>query len=596
MRVFRGLSRGAPESQVGRFLAGAGYRAVLFLILTVCAGFFQGAGLLLLIPLLQIIGIGQTGGASGGIAHWIGRGFASLGLQLNLPLILLAFVLLMTVQAFFLFSQATLGTSLVQSFLRSIRNDLFRSVATAPLSRLTGRRASDLLHLMTHDVTQVGIGSQRVMSLARDSIISLVFVALSLVISVPLCLLALLCGGILLVCLRPLNRTSEATGMRLRDRMQRLTADVDDLLSSMKLVKAFGREATAIERFTVTTDGTLSEQLGFVEARSWTQVFSQTGGALTLALFVFLASEWLHIPASEYLVMILLFSRLLPRVSTLQESWQFIRHIRPSLEAIERTLQELEARREVPLSTGSIPFPLREKVEFRDVVFRYLPDVEPAVREINLRIPAGKITAIVGPSGSGKTTLADLIAGLTSPEAGVVTVDDRPLAGDLVMRWRRCVGYVPQESFLFHDTIRANLLWARPGADQEELWEALRMAHADQFVARFPQGLDTIVRDRGGRLSGGERQRIALARALLIRPTLLLLDEATSEVDPRSQEEILSTVRGLRGRMTIVIIAHHAPIEGMADQLLVLDQGRLGSRRCGSPELGTAGTPSPRPQ
>ncbi|MFZ0429585.1 MAG: ABC transporter ATP-binding protein, partial [Acidobacteriota bacterium] len=384
-----------------------------------------------------------------------------------------------------------------------------------------------------------------------------------------------------------------ATGTRLRDRMERLTADVDDLLSGMKLVKAFGREDAAIERFKVSTKGTLSEQLGFVEARSWTQVFAQTAGAITLALFVFLASEWLHIPASEYLVMILLFSRLLPRVSTLQESWQFIRHIRPSLEAIQRTLEELGTRREVPVTTGSRPFRLQQEIEFRDVVFRYAPDVEPALREINLRIPAGKITAILGPSGSGKTTLADLIAGLMSPEAGVITVDDSPLSADLVVNWRRCVGYVPQESFLFHDTIRANLLWARPGADPEELWEALRLARADQFVARLPQGLDTIVRDRGGRLSGGERQRVALARALLIRPTLLLLDEATSEVDPQSQEEILRTVRGLRGRMTIVIIAHHAPVEGLADQILVLDQGHVERRRFEATEVGIAGSEVP---
>ncbi|MFZ0430050.1 MAG: ABC transporter transmembrane domain-containing protein, partial [Acidobacteriota bacterium] len=209
MRVFRGLSWKGPETQFGRFLADAGYRVVLFLILTVCAGLFQGAGLLLLVPLLQIIGIGQTGGTTGSIARWIGRGFASLGLPLDLPLILAAFVVLMTVQAFFLFGQSVLGTSLVQSFLRSIRNNLFRSVATAPLSQLRGRRASDLLHLMTHDVTQIGIGSQRAMNLVRDLILSLVFVVLSLAISVPLCLLALLCGGVLLALLRPLNRISE---------------------------------------------------------------------------------------------------------------------------------------------------------------------------------------------------------------------------------------------------------------------------------------------------------------------------------------------------------------------------------------------------
>jgi ATP-binding cassette subfamily C protein len=123
------------------------------------------------------------------------------------------------------------------------------------------------------------------------------------------------------------------------------------------------------------------------------------------------------------------------------------------------------------------------------------------------------------------------------------------------------------------------LLWARPDASEDELWEALRLAGAGRFVSRLDRGIDTVVRDRGGRLSGGERQRIALARALLIRPTLLLLDEATSEVDQKSQQRILDSVAGLRGKMTIVIIAHHAPVEGIADQVLLMDQGTARVRK-----------------
>jgi ATP-binding cassette subfamily C protein len=154
-----------------------------------------------------------------------------------------------------------------------------------------------------------------------------------------------------------------------------------------------------------------------------------------------------------------------------------------------------------------------------------------------------------------------------------VQIDSQPLNTESLLAWRGSVGYVPQENFLFHDTVRKNLVWARPGAAEKDLWYALRLAAADQFVKNLPEGMDTVVGDRGGRLSGGERQRIALARALLIKPVFLLLDEATSHVDKESEKQILNAVFNLRGETTVVIIAHHAERVLDADQVIRLEKG-----------------------
>jgi ATP-binding cassette subfamily C protein len=154
-------------------------------------------------------------------------------------------------------------------------------------------------------------------------------------------------------------------------------------------------------------------------------------------------------------------------------------------------------------------------------------------------------------------------------------IDGQPLQAQQIHSWRPNVAYVPQETFLFHDTVRANLLWTRPQASDEELWQILRLAAADQFVAELPDSLDTVVGDRGVRLSGGERQRLALARALLRHPSLLLLDEATSALDNENEQRIQLALDELHGELSIVVIAHRLSTIRHADQIVVIDNGRV---------------------
>jgi ATP-binding cassette subfamily C protein len=197
------------------------------------------------------------------------------------------------------------------------------------------------------------------------------------------------------------------------------------------------------------------------------------------------------------------------------------------------------------------------------------------VEGIDLTIPARCMTAILGASGAGKSTLADLMMGLLVPDEGRILIDGLPLSGKHLHGWRRSVGYVPQENFLFHETIRVNLAWARPEATESEMLKALESAAALDFVMALPQGLDTVVGDRGVRLSGGERQRIALARALLRSPTLLLLDEATSSLDSHNEALIQDAVERLHGDITVVIIAHRISTVSRADHVVLLDHGKI---------------------
>lgn len=194
---------------------------------------------------------------------------------------------------------------------------------------------------------------------------------------------------------------------------------------------------------------------------------------------------------------------------------------------------------------------------------------------LDIAIRAGEVVAFVGPSGAGKSTIADLLMGLLAPDSGRITVDGVTLDLERLRAWREQLGYVAQDTFLFHDTIRENLLLARPGANDKQICEALELAAADGFVARLPRGLDSTVGDRGVLLSHGERQRLALARALLRKPRLLILDEATNSLDAHNEEKILGAIEGLRGELTIVMIAHRLAAVRWADVIYVVEDGTV---------------------
>jgi ATP-binding cassette subfamily C protein len=297
------------------------------------------------------------------------------------------------------------------------------------------------------------------------------------------------------------------------------------------------------------------------------------GAACALGLIVYVAVVILHTPAAALLVLLVAFVRVMPVVSGSEQSVQQLLNMLPILASVLR-LEACLTSPEAPALSDRVPVRLQHALRLDSISFQYEDVGEPALTSVSLAIVAGQTTAIVGPSGSGKSTLVDLLLGLVAPQQGRVLVDERPLTPEMLHAWRDQIGFVPQDSFHFHDTVRANLLWARPEASEEELWEALEVAAAG-FVARLPQGLDTVLGDRGVRLSGGERQRVALARALLRRPAVLILDEATSSLDSENERRVQEAIERLHGRLTIVVITHRLTTVRSADSIHVLEAGRL---------------------
>jgi ATP-binding cassette, subfamily B, putative efflux pump len=220
---------------------------------------------------------------------------------------------------------------------------------------------------------------------------------------------------------------------------------------------------------------------------------------------------------------------------------------------------------------------LAGRVEFSDVSFAYVPGVD-VLKHVSFAAPAGSTTALVGSSGSGKSTLIGLVLAFNHPQHGRVQVDEHDIANVRLRDYRTQIGVVMQDNFLFDGTIRENIAFSKPGATNDEIRAAGRLAHCDEFVDRFELGYDTVVGERGVRLSGGQRQRVAIARAILAEPRILILDEATSSLDSESEALIRDGLRSLRRGRTTFVIAHRLSTIESADQILVLEGGEIVER------------------
>ena len=551
-------------------------KAFIALFLLIFLGLTEGVGLMMLIPFLHLAGVADGGGSGGHVMAFIANLFRTAGLPLTLPVVLCAYIGIITLHTVTKRYQAVLNAGIEHGFTRFLRNRLYESLAHADWLFITRNRASDITHVLTSELQRVGSGTHHFLLLISTGAIAAVHVGLAFILSAQMTALALACAAALLLVLRPLNQKAHHTGKALYLTMQDLYAAVTEYLGGMKIAKSYGAERRHVQNFAALSDGIEKEFIRFARIMAETRLFYDIGAVVALSIFFYVAVEIVRMPLASLLVLIFLFARLLPKFSLMQQSYQYIMNMLPAFTAAMELKKKCREAEEPHVAVSVNPIRLELGIEFCGVSFSYNKDKGScALCDVDLDVPARRMTAVVGPSGAGKSTLADLIMGLISPDNGTVLIDGVPLAGELLHVWRQSIGYVPQETFLFHDTIRSNLLWAKPDASGEELWQALRLAAAEGFVSQTPNGLDTVIGDRGVRLSGGERQRIALAQAHLRKQSLLLLDEATSSLDAENERCIQEAIEQLDGELTIVLIAHRLSTIRRADRIVVFDRGRV---------------------
>jgi ATP-binding cassette subfamily B protein len=482
------------------------------------------------------------------------------------------------VKGVFLYAQRWILIGISREIEFDLRNDLFKRLERQDSGFYQRYRTGDIMARLTNDLNAVRMMLGPALMYSANTVF-FTLGALFFVLRIS--------PWLTLVALAPMPVASilvQYFGSRIHDRFERIQASFSEIssqaqenYSGARLVRAFAREDSEIGRFEQLNRQYIARALRLVQLMGmlWPSLEFILGVSMVITLFAGGHQVLAHrITTGQFVAfntyMILLTWPIIAVgwvVNLFQRGTASMKRIDELLRA-EPSIDDRSA--DSSLAPDTV---LKGEIEFRDLDFSY--EQTPVLRGISLKIPAGSTLAIVGPTGSGKSTLVNLIPRILEAPEGALLIDGRPLRDYPLAVLRRNIGMVPQETFLFSETIRENLAFGAPQADAEELLKAAQAAHIRQEFEEFPQGFETLVGERGLTLSGGQKQRSAIARALLRRPAILILDDALASVDTYTEERILGGLRDYAAASTTILISHRVSTVRNADRIAVLERGRI---------------------
>jgi ATP-binding cassette, subfamily B, bacterial MsbA len=476
--------------------------------------------------------------------------------------------------------QHYLVSKLEQAVTRDLRNEVYGHLLELDLRFYNRTRTGQIIARLTSDTDLLRtLMTKSSAAFVVNALQILVALAVALLISWRLTIVALivmpLTFGIWRRLLAPLRRGDR----RVLETGGEVASHVQETVAGVRQVKAAAAERFEMERFRALTTDYYRTVVRTERVRALASPLSETMGALGTVLLLWYGGRMVLVEGAIDAGAFILFLALSLKLYT-PAKWlsRFPTTIQPGLAAADRVFEFLDTPVEMVDAPGLRSFDgLRHGIRLEKVGFEYVSG-EPVLHDVELDVRAGEIVALVGPSGGGKSTLVDLIARFYDPTAGRILYDGVDLRQISPRSLRRHLGIVAQETVLFHDTVRANIAYALPGATPQAVERAAQAANAHDFIIALPDGYDTRLGERGTRLSGGQRQRIAIARAILRDPPILIFDEATSALDSESEQLVQAAVEQLLEGRTVFVIAHRLSTIRHADQIVVLEHGRVVQR------------------
>ncbi len=565
----------------------------LSILSTVLYSLFSGASIYLFIPLLDILFHPERNVSPGLTNLQIPFGLGSMlagvkdsflnfifhGTQLDALLRICAIIVVtFLLKNLFGYMQTFFMSYAEEGVIKDLRDALYRHLHDLPLGYFNNERTGKLISRITSDVTIINGGvSASYVTLIREPLLIIVFLGMAFTISWKLTVISLLVFPFALSIISAIAiRLHKQRGL-IQERMGDLTSTLQETISGVKVVKAFGMEEFENKKFMEQTRRYFRSVIHLTRLRDLATPMTELLSIAAGAVIIWYGGKQILIDhslnASEFISFLFIIFQTMPPI---KELTNVNNRIQEASAAGDRIFEILDT--EPSIKNAPHPVPIEEfkvKIEFREVCFAYNGGENTVLENICLAINKGEVVAIVGPSGSGKTTLVDLIPRFHDPKSGAIYIDGVGIRNADVRTLRRLIGIVTQETILFNDTVRNNIAYGLDDCPMERVTAAAKAANAHTFIMAMEQQYESMIGERGVKLSGGERQRLSIARAILKNPPILILDEATSALDTESEILVQEAINHLMEGRTSIVIAHRLSTVRRADRIVVLHQGRI---------------------
>jgi ABC-type multidrug transport system fused ATPase/permease subunit len=458
-----------------------------------------------------------------------------------------------------------------------LRNRMYGHLQSLELGFFDGQQTGQLMSRATVDLQAVRFFLGYGLVFLLQSFLTLAFGAVAMFLLEPgLAAIALAPVPFVILIGWRFGRLNRPALQEVQQRIAELTASAEENVSGVRIVKAFAREAYQAQRFRHSVTRVFDQAMLSTRIRAFYSPLIGFLPSFGLAAILFFGGRQVIHGTLSLGDFTAFYAYLLMLIGPMRALGVFLGMAQRAVASGARVFQILDRAPEMKVPEGAPPLAAGAgRVEFRDVTFSYPTTGRPALRGVSLTVEAGRTVALVGATASGKTSLVALIPRLYDVDSGSVLVDGADVSQVELTSLRHEVALVTDDPFLFSASVHENIAYARPDASREDVERAARRAQADEFIAALPEGYDTLIGERGLTLSGGQRQRLAIARALLADPRILILDDATSSVDASTEQEIKAALREVMAGRTTFVIAHRLSTISLADEIVVLEDGRI---------------------
>ena len=498
------------------------------------------------------------------------------GARQALLIFCLALVALFLVRNVFRYLAQHQMAYLRNAVVRDVRKNIYSKLLVLPMAYFTDERKGNIYSRFTSDVNEVEWSVMGALeALFRQPVMIIFFLISLIVISWQLTLFVIVVLPLSGFLIGKVGKSLKRTARKGQEELGEVVSTLEETVGGIRIIKGFTAEEAFREYFNQRNDRHFRLMVKLFRKQYLASPISETLSTFTIALILWfggnLVLEGQMLNGEMFILYIAIFSQMISPARTLTEAFTRVQRGISASERIDEILDADEQILQADKAQSITHF--QSEIKFDNVSFRY--EDEWVLRDISLNIKAGETIALVGPSGGGKSTVVDLLPRFYDAESGEITIDGTPIKDLKVLELRGLYGIVSQQSILFNDSIKNNLLIGAPDATEKEMIEALHAANAHGFVMSLPDGLDTLIGESGNKLSGGQKQRLSIARAILKNPPILILDEATSALDTESERLVQDALARVMEGRTSFVIAHRLSTISHADRIIVIEKGRI---------------------